>query len=105
MKKLFLLFPSICLCLFAQAQNPAPVGPQTESIIIMNATAHLGNGQVIDNAAIAFENGKLTIVADARTIKLDMSNFKKVINGFGKHVYPGFIECNSTLGLSELDAA
>ncbi len=105
MKKSLLLFPYVCLFLFTQAQNPAPVGSQKESVIIMNATAHLGNGQVIENAVIAFENGKLTLVADARIIKLDMSKYKSVIHAEGKHVYPGFIDCNSTLGLTELDAA
>src|SRR5205814_356885 len=105
MKNIFLFTVIVFLTSSVKAQNPAPVGAQSEPIIIMNATAHLGNGQVIDNAAIAFENGKLTLVADARTIKLDMSKFKKVINAFGKHVYPGLIECNSTLGLTELDAA
>src|SRR4051812_1813764 len=105
MRKVFNTLAGICCVAFAQGQNPAPVGPQTESVIIMNVTAHLGNGQVIDNAAIAFENGKLTIVGDAKAMRLDMSKYKKVINAAGKHVYPGFIECNSTLGLTELDAA
>src|SRR4051812_20331693 len=105
MKKLIILTASLCVGLVSNAQNPAPAAAQRESVIIMNATAHLGNGEVIENAAVAFENGKLTIVGDARTIKLDMSKFIKVINGYGKHVYPGFIELNSTLGLTELDAA
>lgn len=105
MKKIFLVVAGAVLFVAAKAQNPAPVGPQKEAVIIMNATAHIGNGQVIDNANIAFENGKLTIVGDARTMKLDMTKYKSVINAFGKHVYPGFIACNTTLGLTEIDAA
>lgn len=85
------------------AQNPAPAKPQLEAILILNATAHLGNGEVIPNAAIGFKDGKITLVADATRIKLDKSAYPIVIDGFGKHVYPGFINCNSDLGLTEIN--
>src|SRR5437016_14674746 len=84
------------------SQNPAPAKPQTESILIMNATAHLGNGQVIANAAIGFDHGKLILVSDATNIRLDKLTYKKIIDASGKHVYPGFIDCNSNLGLAEI---
>ena len=51
------------------AQSPVPAPRQSGAILIMGATAHLGNGQSIPNSAIAFENGKLTLVADATTIR------------------------------------
>src|SRR5690349_17253868 len=92
------------LTAFTQAQNPAPAKPQAEPILIMNGTAHIGNGQVINNSVIAFENGKLTLIGDATTIKFDLTKYKKVINAAGKHVYPGFIDCNSSIGLTEIDA-
>ena len=37
-----------------------PAKPQSQPILITGATAHLGNGEVIENSAIAFEDGKLT---------------------------------------------
>ena len=86
----------------AQTETPAP--KQTKKIILLNGIAHLGNGQVIENSAIAFENGKLTIVANAAAIKLDFSAFDTVIDVRGKHIYPGIIAPNSTLGLTEIDA-
>ncbi|MFK7807185.1 MAG: amidohydrolase family protein [Saprospiraceae bacterium] len=95
---LFLLFITIQL----QAQQ-TPAAPQSENILIMGAKAHLGNGEVIENSAIAFENGKLTIVADATTVRIDPSNYK-VIEANGKHVYPGFIAPNTQLGLTEISA-
>jgi imidazolonepropionase-like amidohydrolase len=94
----FTLFTSI-----TKSQNPAPAHAQSESILIMNGTAHLGNGKVIENSVIAFENGKITMVGDATVIHLDESKYKKKINAFGKHIYPGLINCNSTLGLTEID--
>jgi len=105
MKNLLSLTASITLITsLTCAQNPAPAKPQSEPILIMNATAHLGNGQVINNSVIGFENGKLILVGDATTIRIDQSKYKKVINASGKHVYPGFIDCNSNLGLTEIDA-
>jgi hypothetical protein len=41
----------------------------------MNATAHLGNGQVIQNSAIGFKDGKLTLVADATKIRLAQGTY------------------------------
>ncbi len=104
MKKnfVFLIFTIIAGRL--AAQNPPPAKPQSESILLTNVTAHLGNGKIIEHAAIGFENGKLTLVADATTIRIDQSKYKKVIDGKNGHAYPGFIDCNSTIGLTELDA-
>ncbi len=87
-----------------RAQNPAPAKAQSEPILIMNAMAHLGNGQVINNAAIGFENGKLILVTEGAKFSYDKSKYKKVIDALGKHIYPGFIACNTALGLSEIDA-
>lgn len=100
-KKITILF--ILFSCMANAQNPVPAKPQKESVIILNATAHLGNGLVIPNAAIGFRAGKLTIVSDATRIRIDKSEYPVVIDASGKHVYPGLIECNSTLGLTEID--
>ncbi len=86
------------------AQVPAPAPKQTKKILLMNGTAHLGDGKVIENSAIAFENGKFTIVSDATVIRLDVSKFDTVISVSGKHIYPGFIAPNSRLGLVEIDA-
>lgn len=88
---------------FAMAQ-PAPAPAQSEPILILGAKAHLGNGQVIENSAIGFEDGKLVLVADATVIRLDRSKYKKVIDASGKQVFPGFIATNTPLGLIEIDA-
>lgn len=81
--------------LFAQ-QTPA--AKQTEPISITGITAHVGNGAVIENATIVFENGIITAIGT------NVSAKGTVINANGKHVYPGFIVVNSTLGLGEVDA-
>ena len=86
------------------AQSPTPAVAQTAPILILGATAHLGNGSVIANSAIGFEGGKLSLVADATTIRIDRSKYSKIFDASGKHVYPGFIAADSRLGLVEVDA-
>ncbi|MBL7942450.1 MAG: amidohydrolase [Flavobacteriales bacterium] len=94
---------ALCTALHAQ-QNPAPAPAQQKSILILNGTAHIGNGEVIENSAIGFRQGKIDLVADARVIRLSATAYDTVIDAAGMHVYPGFIACNSTLGLHEIDA-
>ncbi len=96
---LFFLFGSMAI-----GQPPTPAPPQRGSVLIVGATAHLGNGQSIINSAIAFENGRLTLVADASTIRIDPSRYTRIYDAEGKHVYPGFIAMNSRLGLVEIEA-
>ena len=94
-----LVFISFSLVVFAQ-QTPAPL--QNKIITISGATAHIGNGSVIKNSIITFENGILIAVADATSSKIALRG--TIIDATGKHVYPGFIAPNTTLGLVEIDA-
>ncbi|GIL21601.1 MAG: imidazolonepropionase [Bacteroidota bacterium] len=87
----------------AYAQPPIPAKPQAKPVALTGGVAHIGNGQVIQNSIIAFDKGKLTIVADAATVKVDLSKHE-VIDITGKHVYPGFILPNSPVGLQEVSA-
>lgn len=85
------------------AQTPQPAKPQTQAILLKNGVAHLGNGKVIQNALIGFDNGKITLVADATRTKIDIAGYKE-IDIQGQHVYPGFILPNSQLGLEEVSS-
>ncbi|BAO74488.1 amidohydrolase family protein [Winogradskyella sp. PG-2] len=91
----------LCISLSFAQQTPAP--KQSKTIAIVGATAHIGNGTVIDNSIIVMEDGKLKNVSDATMSKIDTSAME-VIKANGKHVYPGFIVSNGTLGLVEVDA-
>lgn len=93
-----LLFLFLTLTISAQ-QTPA--SKQTIDFSIEGATAHLGNGEIIENSLIMFSNGKITFVGSALT---KIARMGTIINATGKHVYPGFILANSSLGLGEIDA-
>lgn len=93
----------LAITVFAQ-NNPAPAARQSKRVLIMNATAHVGNGEVIENSVIGFTNGKLDLVADARLVRLDLTKYDTIIYADSMHVYPGFIAANSTLGLHDIDA-
>jgi imidazolonepropionase-like amidohydrolase len=99
------IFLAVALLLpgFANAQVPAPGKAQKKPVILLGGIAHIGNGQVIENSAIAFENGKITLVADASSAKIDLSKFE-VQDILGKHVYPGFILPDTDMGLVEVSA-
>ncbi len=94
-----LVFSLIIDNVYAQ-QTPAP--KQDKAVTIVGATAHIGNGDIIENSLIIFEDGKITQVYDATTTKMQYRG--RIINAEGKHVYPGFIAPNTTLGLVEIDA-
>jgi hypothetical protein len=70
----------------------------------MNGTAHIGNDSIIQNSLIGLKDGKIVLVADATKAKLDKSAYDEVIDAGGKHIYPGFIAPNSTLGLTEIES-
>ena len=78
-----------------------PADKQTTTFSIEGATAHIGNGEIIENSLLTFSDGKITFVGSA-TVKT--ARLGTVINAKGKHVYPGFIASNTTLGLVEIDA-
>ncbi|EAY31582.1 amidohydrolase family protein [Microscilla marina ATCC 23134] len=83
----------------AQAQRIKPADPQSKPIVIQGATIHVGNGQVMNNASVRFEQGIITEVGTSIN-----TTGAQVINGKGKHVYPGIIALNTPVGLVEVNA-
>jgi len=98
-KSIFAVLLFVSATTFSQ-QTPA--NKETKSILIIGATAHIGNGTVIKNSAIGFVNGKINYVGNA--LSANKANYNTVIDATGKDVYPGFIAPNSTLGLVEIAA-
>ncbi|MEQ8324783.1 MAG: amidohydrolase family protein [Vicingaceae bacterium] len=76
---------------------------QKKSILIVNATAHLGNGKVIPKSLVGIADGKIKEVFNANVVKAENLSYDTLIQAEGKHLYPGFIAVNTTLGLREID--
>jgi imidazolonepropionase-like amidohydrolase len=104
MKKLTIVIAFLSLNIISVLAQPTPAENQREAILITNVKAHIGNGQVINDAIIGFENGKITLIMDATQAKIDPSKYKRTVNGKGKHVYPGLIAPNTPLGLVEVQS-
>lgn len=98
---------SLCLtCILGSAASyaivPQPAADQSEPIAIIGAIIHVGNGEVIGDAVITFQDGVITAVGEA-SAGIDLSNHR-VIDLQGQHVYPGFVLPNTTLGLLEINS-
>ncbi|MGJ8549133.1 amidohydrolase family protein [Winogradskyella wichelsiae] len=91
----------LCISLGFAQQTPAP--KQTKDFAIAGATAHIGNGTVIENSIIVVSNGKIITIGPEASTPLTRQAMD-IIDGKGKHIYPGFIVANGTLGLVEVDA-
>jgi imidazolonepropionase-like amidohydrolase len=96
-KYILLLLTSVVV--FAQ-QTPA--SKQTKTIFISGAITHLGNGKVIENGYLSLKDGKIVDIGDATNLRPAKHDI--MIDATGKHIYPGFIAPNATLGLVEIDA-
>lgn len=98
MKKLYIILTAVLLTsgVFAQA----PSTKQEKKVIIKNATVHVGNGKVLENATVVFEKGIITEVSASAVNEMGAS----IIDAKGKHIYPGLIVADSRLGLEEVEA-
>src|SRR5215213_971417 len=100
MKKL-ITYIAIVFSLTANAQETVyPAPKQVGSTVITNATVHIGNGQVLNNASVVITNGKIAAVGSNVSIPPGSTQ----LNAQGKHVYPGLILPISNLGLVEIGA-
>lgn len=97
MKKLIIILSALSLTAIGYSQNK-------NRVLLLNGTAHIGNGEVIEMSYISFANGKIEMAAAAHGVKLNLSNYDTVINVAGKHVYPAVISPNTILGLQEAEA-
>ena len=75
-----------------------------EKTLFIGGIAHLGNGEKISNSVISVVDGKFDIVANLSEIRIDPQAYDTIYKIYGKHVYPGFIVPNTTLGITEIDA-
>ena len=81
-----------------------PILSFSQHILFLGGTVHVGNGESIDVSAVAINNGKIELVADAKAIRINPQTYDTIIHIYDHHVYPGFISTNTTLGITEISA-
>ncbi|WP_237717790.1 hypothetical protein [Pontibacter sp. BAB1700] len=59
-KRYISAFVALMLSVPAFAQVPVPAAKQSKPVLLTGATLHVGNGKVVENAAVGFDNGKIT---------------------------------------------
>ncbi len=101
MRKLAIILLGLLSSASMWSQNPIPAPPQEKTVLIKGVTIHIGNGREIQDGAVGFRNGKIDFVGSSA---LAPKEYEMVLIEKGKHVYPGFIAVNSTLGLTEIGA-
>jgi imidazolonepropionase-like amidohydrolase len=99
MRKIIYIYSILMFCCSLTFAQQTPADKQTEAITITGATIHVGNGTVIENGTVVLENGKIQAVGNS-----SITSKGKVIAASGKHLYPGFIAANTTLGLVEINS-
>ncbi len=79
---------------------PTPAPDQAGPIALTGAIIHIGDGTVIGDGVITFDDGIITAVGTAAD-SIDLTDHE-VFDLQGRHVYPGFVLPNTSLGLSEV---
>ncbi len=77
--------------------------PQSQPILITGATIHTASGDTLENAALAFEQGRITYLGSTDRAPRPRAN-TRVIDARGMHIAPGFFAPETQLGLVEIGA-
>lgn len=96
-----LLLSTLAITLSAQAHNLVPVSKQTQSVLIKNATVHTVIQGVLTNTDVLIENGKISALGPQLSTNTTAST--QVVDASGKHLYPGLIALDTSLGLVEIE--
>ena len=75
-----------------------------QRILLLHGTAHIGNGNVLESAAIGVVNDRITFVKNSLTQTFAKQDWDTIINCNCQHFYPSLVSANNTLGLTEIDA-
>ncbi|MEX1220842.1 MAG: amidohydrolase family protein [Idiomarina sp.] len=82
------------------AHDMVPGEPQKQPILIKDATVHTITQGVLSDTDLVFTDGRITAIGT----DLTTPDNARVIDATGKHVYPGLVALDTTLGLVEIGA-
>lgn len=93
------LFVLLACCAWAQTVKPAAT--PTATVLRGGKILTVSHG-VIENGTVVMENGKITAVGAAASVAIPKG--AQVVDVHGMTVYPGLIDSESRLGLTEISA-
>lgn len=83
--------------------EPVPP-PQRQPLVLRNAVLHPVSGPPLPGGSLLAENGRIVALAAAGQPLPASASAPQVLDLGGRHVYPGFVAANGTLGLMEVSA-
>ena len=96
-RRLLPFLGSAAFVLGSSATAFAQFGPPRPPVVIRGGTIHVGNGDVVPDGTLIFRGREIEAVG----VGLAIPDGAVVVEAAGKHVYPGLIDCESTLLLDE----
>ena len=100
--KIYISISFFIISVLAKGQNPKVGKTNTGVTVFVNAQIFPVSSQTISNGTLVIENGFIKEIS-ASNLSSKYSN-AQIIDVKGKHIYPGIISPNNTLGLSEIEA-
>lgn len=97
--KLALLTAWLSVAVTAQASPNVPPPPQREPLLLRNATLHPVTGPVIAGGSLLIEAGRIRAIGGADLVAPPGA---RTVDLGGRHVYPGMVAANTSLGLAEI---
>ena len=86
----------------ASATQNIPPPPQKQALMITGATLHTVTGETIPNGRMLVDKGRIVAIGAATTVPDQPGAL--VVSLPGKHIYPGLIAANTSLGLVEVQS-
>ncbi len=83
-----------------RASDQVPAAPQNHPIALVGGIIHTVSGGVIDHGTILFEKGRIVGIG----VQVALPDGTERIDVSGLHIYPGLIDANTTIGLTEISA-
>lgn len=94
------LFPALlAVAIAAHASPNTPPPPQREPLLLRNATLHPVSGPAITGGSLLIEAGKIRAIGGA---DLAAPAGARIVDIGGRHVYPGMVAADTSLGLAEI---
>lgn len=102
--RISILFTIGCFCLsissLSHGYDMIPAGKQEAPILLVNGTIHTVTGATIEKGQLLFEDGRITAVSR----EIEPPDNCQIIDLSGKHVYPGMISSDSSMGHIEINS-